>query len=145
MTYKHCSVCHELLSQDSFQVRRASKDGRTAACKGCLNRREKARVNQPHRIAAREAYRQTKQGRDALNRGGLAYIKRNPEIRKVHNALNNAVRKGRVDKPSCCEMCGAAGRIHGHHDDYSKPLDVQWVCAACHTKIHKGEDMRQSA
>lgn len=70
-----------------------------------------------------------------------AAVKRNrekyPEKYKARNLLNSAVRDGRVIKPGACESCGAKEHIHGHHDDYSKPLDVKWLCAACHKARHK--------
>lgn len=27
--------------------------------------------------------------------------------------------------------------IHGHHEDYKKPLEVVWVCFACHAIRHR--------
>ena len=57
--------------------------------------------------------------------------------------LNNAIITKKMSKPSVCEKCGDTGLIHGHHDDYSKPLEVQWLCVSCHRKLH-AELRRQS-
>lgn len=55
---------------------------------------------------------------------------------KCHTAVGKAVREGiLVRKP--CQVCGAGKGIHGHHDDYSKPLDVKWLCPTHHRARHK--------
>lgn len=51
-------------------------------------------------------------------------------------AVKNAVRTGRLVRPSHCEECAAPARLQAHHPDYSKRLDVLWVCAPCHVKVH---------
>ena len=48
--------------------------------------------------------------------------------------LARAVQSGRL-LPLPCEKCGAT-RTQAHHSDYSKPLDVQWLCATCHQQLH---------
>lgn len=69
-----------------------------------------------------------------------AYRNNNPEKRLAKTAVNNAVRNGRLIKPDCCERCGAPTqkeRLHGHHADYSRQLDVEWLCQPCHGKEHR--------
>lgn len=60
------------------------------------------------------------------------------EQRKAHSLVSYAVKCGRISKPKHCDDCGIeAKRIHGHHEDYSKPLDVAWLCVPCHGKRHR--------
>ncbi len=47
-----------------------------------------------------------------------------------------AVKEGRIERPKVCSACGKRKKIHGHHDDYSKPFDVRWLCPKCHYKQH---------
>lgn len=62
---------------------------------------------------------------------------------KARSAIRDAVRYGKVIKPDRCGKCGnvpargSDGRscIHAHHHDYSKPLDVEWLCVKCHRKV----------
>lgn len=66
------------------------------------------------------------------------WLIKNKKQRFANVTLCNAVRDGRIEKPSNCSMCGVIDeKLHGHHDDYNKPLDVRWVCVKCHHEIHK--------
>lgn len=62
------------------------------------------------------------------------YRKRHPEAYKAQTAVNNAVRDGRLMRPNLCERCNQPGKIEAHHHDYSKPLEVEWVCQKCHSE-----------
>lgn len=59
---------------------------------------------------------------------------RNKDKMAAHSILNNAVKRGRI-KREPCEMCGDTV-VHGHHDDYTKPLEVRWLCRLHHKLIH---------
>lgn len=38
--------------------------------------------------------------------------------------------------PQPCEICGSSSQFtQAHHQDYSKPYDVNWLCPSCHGKI----------
>lgn len=52
-------------------------------------------------------------------------------------AVHKAEKKGILKRPKKCQRCGASSRVHAHHDDYSKPLDVKYICQPCHIKIHQ--------
>ena len=93
----------------------------------------------PKRVAARTAYQKTEAGKRSMRKARKKWLKENEDKRAAHIILGNAVRDGRIDKPDNCPICWKAGvRIHGHHDDYAKPLEVRWCCSECHRKIHEG-------
>lgn len=35
-----------------------------------------------------------------------------------------------------CEVCQTTQHVHRHHDDYSKPLDVRFLCQVHHMQQH---------
>jgi hypothetical protein len=53
----------------------------------------------------------------------------------AHNAVARALKKGLIERKPCC-MCGSTLNIHAHHDDYSKRLDVMWLCVIHHKARH---------
>ena len=36
-----------------------------------------------------------------------------------------------------CLFCGDKFSVQGHHENYSKPLDVLWLCRSHHADLHK--------
>jgi hypothetical protein len=68
-----------------------------------------------------------------------AYRARNREKTRAQNQLNYAVRKGDVARQPC-EVCGTDQKVHAHHHDYRKPLDVRWLCFQCHKNSHPVDD-----
>jgi len=58
-----------------------------------------------------------------------------PDKRKAQWAVTNAIRDGKLVREPClvCKKEFA----EGHHEDYSKPLEVMWLCKSCHYWWHK--------
>lgn len=64
---------------------------------------------------------------------------RNPANRHkdlARGAVLEALKSGRLVRADACEKCGH-GTVEAHHEDYSKPLDVNWLCRKCHKAIHR--------
>lgn len=71
------------------------------------------------------------QRREAGKRMRLKY----PEKFKAREKLKYEVKMGRVKK-GVCEKCGNP-KVQAHHHDYTKPLDVNWLCSKHHAEIHR--------
>jgi len=41
-----------------------------------------------------------------------------------------------------CECCGKE-ESQMHHEDYDKPLQVQWLCRECHLERHEEENEKE--
>lgn len=148
---KKCFKCNKTKPLTEFYRHPMMADGRLGKCKECTkldvrknyrdNREhyiayEKARAMAPHRIAARKKYETTPAGKRAIKKAHARQIALYPEKYAARTTLGNAVRDGRIKKGPC-EICGSTKRIHGHHDDYAKPLDVRWLCPKHHSEHHK--------
>lgn len=57
-----------------------------------------------------------------------------PEKYKAHTKLNWAIRRGIKTKLPCI-ICGEV-KVDAHHEDYSKPLEVVWLCRFHHQELH---------
>jgi ribosomal protein S27AE len=62
--------------------------------------------------------------------------KKHPEAVFAKLKVAKALKNGLIIKPKKCSKCGRITRLNGHHPDYSKPLEVLWVCGSCHKLIH---------
>ena len=58
--------------------------------------------------------------------------------RKAQHAVSVARETGKLVPPFCCEEClSPSDSLDAHHEDYSKPYDVRWLCKKCHHEYHQ--------
>lgn len=141
-----CKSCERDLEAGAFYASNQSK------CKECVKAsvRENRQANADYyRSYDRMRYRADPKRKDAARKSAATeageaarkrYVSRlrteNPEKYIARNAVNNCIRGGRIAKGDACFFCGNEGNLQAHHRDYSKPLDVFWLCPACHGKLH---------
>lgn len=130
---KFCNTCFSEKSEDQFY----SRDN---TCKIC--RRKKVKENYQKNREQYSAYERLRNQRPERRAKRIEYQKnrraRNPEKEDARRAIMWAVRRGWI-KPSPCEVCGTRENLQAHHDDYSKPLEVRWLCFKHHREIAHGQ------
>lgn len=84
-----------------------------------------------------ETRRRRAEGRDKWV-NSQKYRARDKVKERAHGRVNDAIAAGKL-KRLPCENCGATPS-KAHHEDYSRPLEVVWLCAKCHRRLHAAID-----
>lgn len=82
-------------------------------------------------------YRSTKEGRFKVYQAVYRSIRKNSLHQLARYKVFFAVKKGVLKRPKVCPMCKKRKMIEAHHEDYTKPLQVVWMCRQCHADHHK--------
>lgn len=160
---KICNKCSAAKDLDEFSINSGMLDGRLGACKQCcnlysrnyyVNNLDRCKANikayaktESGRIRMAKAYKKyskTEAGRIMRAKGAKIYKAKYPLRVIAKNTLNSAVKSGKLICPDKCTSCGNLSKIEAHHEDYTKPLDVVWLCKKCHQSLHN-EKRRISA
>lgn len=149
-TLKKCFKCGTEQPRCEFYRHPQMADGHLGKCKECTKadvrtrafvkrdeilKYERQRAMLPHRVEQRREYARSSMGRAAQSKSCRQYHEKNPQKKEAHWLTSNAIRDGRlIRKP--CEVCGVV-KVQAHHEDYSKPLEVVWLCVKHHRERHK--------
>lgn len=136
---KRCFKCGDPLPLSQFYKHPQMADGRLNKCKECT-RLEAVKNYRDKPIEQRRAY-EVSRGQTENRRAWRAEYQRryradNREKVLARQRLLYAVRTGKIQK-GLCEFEGSDcdGPIQGHHEDYSKPLEVRWLCQHHHREV----------
>lgn len=55
---------------------------------------------------------------------------------KARKMVHLAIEFGMLVRPNVCSKCGVSCFCEAHHKDYTKPLEVDWLCKKCHESEH---------
>lgn len=132
MAEKKCFKCGQTKPLSEFYKHPMMADGHLGKCKEC--NKHDARQNRKLNI---DYYREYDRKRGSRQSSGYLknYRKENINKYRAVNMVNNAIRSKKLFKEPC-EICGTRKAVHAHHDDYAKPLNVRWLCAAHHRQWH---------
>lgn len=116
---KRCPRCKQVHLKNEYWRRGGRRgDALRPYCKSCDRKRDRQRQKDaPERHRANQR----------------RYSHRHPERGAATRAVAYAIKKGRLVRMPC-EACGE--KAEAHHDDYSKPLAVRWLCRPHHMQHH---------
>ena len=148
---KTCFKCGLLLPITEFYAHPRMADRHLGKCKNCTKSDsvvhyakmvkdriwvekeiERCRIKSQRRRACGLDKPLTPDKKRAFNQ---SYVARYPQKYAAKIAVRTAMRAGKIlHQP--CEQCGSADS-EGHHEDYSKPLYVRWLCPKHHAERHR--------
>lgn len=60
---------------------------------------------------------------------------------RAREAVKIALYNGLIMRSKICELCGEGEeKLEAHHYDYSKQIDIIWLCKRCHRRVDFGKD-----
>lgn len=154
---KKCFKCQADKPLDDFYRHKMMADGHLNKCKVCARSDvDKYRSENIDKIRAFDRERGLSENRLRLNRARYEKNKHDPAFKERQRAkgkrdrldnplqraarviVGHAIRDRRLLRQPC-EICGSEERIEAHHDDYTQPLQVRWLCRLHHIEHHKAE------
>lgn len=128
---KTCFKCGIEKPLNEFYKHKQMKDGHVNKCKECNKKYvSEHRIKNIDRIRAYDRDRGNRQTTEYRDKYKRLY----PNKYRAHTIVSNAIRDKKLFTEPC-EICKKEV-VHGHHDDYLKPLNVRWLCAAHHSQWH---------
>lgn len=135
---KTCSVCKKNREYKDFYKGAYNK------CKYCIkayqkNYQSNRRKDDEYRKQQKEYYLMWYEN-NGRTRGDSSEIwhLNNKDKNNIHHKVWYALHTNKIIKPKKCQYCKREVSLSGHHPDYSKPLEVIWLCGSCHKIIHNG-------
>lgn len=153
---KKCFKCGIIKPLKGYYKHKQMGDGHLNKCKECTKKdSNKHRADNLEKIRAYDRARGQTEKRRQRNRDYVNYMKtheperwskmryeackkqrrKSPEKYKAKQMISNLKRSGKVIQKAC-EICGNT-KTEAHHPDYSKPLEVIWLCDFHHKEEHK--------
>lgn len=129
---RQCKACLQILNESCFGWMARDRRFRSQ-CKKCASKERQIYRDLHPEVRRRESKHKDLAKKKAQER---RWREANPEKTLAHRVLWRAIKCGSIVRQPCA-ICGATNRVHAHHDDYSKPLEVMWLCARHHLLHHR--------
>lgn len=146
---KQCSKCKIEKPLTEFARRSDHPEHYVSHCKDCKTAYRRTERYKEIHVRACAKYQRTEKGRisarircarfrrtSAFKKSVERWRSEHPDRRHAQICVMNATARGHLHRPNGCSFCKGVCVPEGHHPDYSKPLEVIWLCRQCHVDLH---------
>lgn len=141
--YKNqCKECNSLYKKKHYQANKSAYLERSKQQRESDPESYKRYLKQYYREHSEERKSKDKEyaqkNKDRINAYHREYRKRPETLIKqdCRKMVQLALKFGMLIRPNHCSKCGKEAFTEAHHRDYTKPLDVDWLCKQCHENEH---------
>ena len=92
--------------------------------------------NREKELERKRKYRSTPKGKIATRKSWENAWKNSKHKILARKQVQKAILRGKLIRKPCVK-CGVK-KSDAHHPDYSKPLEVIWLCETHHYELHRG-------
>lgn len=142
---KFCKQCNAKKPCSDFSINKKNGDGLYTYCKVCARKNNivygqlyrKSEHGRRVRAKCDKNYSKTSKGKITRRNATKIFREKHPDRYLCHTKVGTGLKNGSVTRPYKCDHCERETTLEAHHSNYSKPLDITWVCKNCHLKLHK--------
>lgn len=134
--FKYCRICDNIKTYDEFSKNKSNTIGVSAYCSICMSKISKEyRINNPDSVKkSKQKYNKKSYNKKYHAEYRKKWLSKNKKRHEAHKIITALLRCGKIITHPCLK-CGNE-KVDAHHNDYSKPLEIIWLCRRHHKLIH---------
>ena len=134
MDTRICGLCGIEKPLEQYQRNKSNPLGRAYWCKECRREFDRQRNLLPDRRLYIKQWEQSERGKQLRAISRKKDRQQNKGKYYARRLLNKLIKEGVIER-KICEICSKIGT--GHHPDYSKPVEVVWLCRKHHAELNR--------
>lgn len=142
----YCKECHNISVRNTYDPNKNRERHKKYAETGVFRTQEfkeknrikckEYRINNPEK-ASLLSLKWAQKNREKKRAYTEKWRKSNLPQKAANAYLLRYIKKGVMTRSKICSDCLKECKTEAHHQDYTKPLEIIWLCRRCHMKLHR--------
>ena len=131
---KECKICKKVFPLILKNWKKNKEGYWSSYCRKCIKLNDRIYSRKYRELNPDWKKLDNKRNKELINRLIKKYNKKYPERIKAQSKIQNAILRGKLKRQPCV-ICKKL-KVDAHHPDYTKPLEVIWLCHKHHKQLH---------